>query len=171
LTIRSKLNMPITYCYNNSFLVIIDLEQHDKAIGSPTKPKRAKGYRPVSSLAQERDLPRTPVDVDLTQMSLDDPPPNSTLYTYKHMRGTELRKLFYQRQCGMRTSRTHGSQPRLNPTKLSEKILYPSLTTHRTQPSSASADEFYDFDEFYVHDSHAQQSKTNGKPKAVKPKD
>jgi hypothetical protein len=119
--------------------------------GSPIKPKRGHDYRPVSSLMQDRDLPRTPVDVDPRQMTLDDPPPDSTLYTYKHTRGPELRKLFTQQQ---RLVQTYGqSQPPKNPTKLTEKNLYPSLTTNRTQPpSAASADEFYDFDEFYVHD-------------------
>jgi len=111
-------------------------------------------------------------------MTLDDPPPHSTLHTYKHTRGPELRRLFVQNgtELGIgnsSTPRLHqvigGSRsqankskpspkPPVNPTKVSEKNLYPSLSTNRTQQTSiataSDADEFYDFDEAYVHDLH-----------------
>jgi len=154
-------------------LTLRNLQQHDVSIGSPSKSKRKAdrdSYRPVSSLIPEHDLPRISPDLDPRQMTLEDPPPHSTLHTYKHMRGPELRRQF-NRELGFRTTSAtaaahssragqvgttnHGS---LQPTKLSEKMLYPSLSgrqTQQTASASSDRDEFYDFDEAYVHDAHA----------------
>jgi len=151
-------------------LTLRNLEHHDQSIGSTAKPKRGFMYRPVSSLIQEHDSPRVSTDLDTRRLTLDDPPPHSTLHTYKHMRGPELRRMFNQ-ELGMRTSasrlpNTSSLRPpntsSLQPTKISEKNLYPSLTTNRTQQSSI--DEFYDFNETYVHDPHAL-GKSDNKPK------
>jgi hypothetical protein len=153
-------------------LTLRNLQQHDDSLGSPSKSKRKNGdrYRPVSSLIPEHDLPRVSSDLDPRKMTLDDPPPNSTLHTYKHMRGPELRRQF-NRELGFRTTSATaaahtsrakqntqiGSSPlnaSLQPTKASEKNLYPSLSSHMSQPTTSDQDEFYDFDETHIYDPH-----------------
>jgi len=155
-------------------LTLRNLREHDVSIGSPTKLKkknRDSSYRPVSSIMPEHDLPRVSCDLDPRQLTLDDPPPHSTLHTYKHMRGPELRRQF-NRELGFRTtSATAAAHSRvgltasLQPTKLSEKKLYPSLSSRQTQPSASSdRDEFYDFDEDYVYDPNAMNTDMHNGP-------
>lgn len=156
------------------------MQNHDVSNGSPTKRKRADDegddYRPVSSLVQEHDLPRVPPKLDPRHMTLEDPPPHSTLHTYKHTRGPELRRQYIQNSNPIRiagetsTSRLQriisGSQTpskpvtrlpaAMNPTKISEKILYPSLSTNRTQQASVAAAsdtyEYYGYDDTFIID-------------------
>ncbi len=89
-----------------------DLEYHD-AISSDPRKTRKKGYRPVSTLMQETGGPTesiSPNAVDMLQFALhgplirprddelEDPPPPSTLNTYRQIRGPELRRLGRDRE-------------------------------------------------------------------------